>query len=343
MRFKEKYKTIAQIIKNKIHENQYKDYLPPLKDILSEYNIAQRTATRAFDILKRDGIIIYEKGIGHKIISAPAVLHERKNLRICLIKPFLHDLYNMPRSHKYISGVLACCRKFGSQVEIYNNKKNSSTIIAELKKRKDIQAIIFIPGYPGTYNTEDINNELKKFRIPVVTNYFELHKNLSQVDYGDYDVIRAVFTCCDINLPSYFFSLNYISEWVRNREMHFKSIFKKSGKIFKIPDTALMDWEPEKFFRIGYRTAGFYFDKLKFPANIIGVNDYIACGALKFLVEKQISFPGENRLIGIDNDSISSKYMLTTADLNFYKKGYYTALHIHKHYRELAEGKKVDC
>jgi len=50
------------------------------------------------------------------------------------------------------------------------------------------------------------------------------------------------------------------------------------------------------------------FDAQRFPSAVVGANDIIALGSIKYFLQKKINIPGDVAVVGFNNISLSAMY-----------------------------------
>ena len=221
MSFDIKYQDIAIQIEKKIKSKKYHDFLPGQKVLINEFKVSQRTISKAVACLKEKKIIEFQKGIGNKIISGKAGAAFAKNLKIaCFMDIKTGDYYSNKKKLKYINGLIRGCIDFGSYIIFIDNndRKTHFQKLSEIKKKKDIDAVI----YQGLhYNDKKTINILKSFKKPVLLTQHFYGDAFSVVFYNNQEIIKKIFSHAPKNKNTYLISFRVTEPeswcWIEER------------------------------------------------------------------------------------------------------------------------------
>ncbi|HBE03642.1 MAG: hypothetical protein A2096_05795 [Spirochaetes bacterium GWF1_41_5] len=319
-----KYRHICKDIENKIKSNEFREYLPPVKDLISQYTTTQATISKALRILKQNGLLSYEKGIGNKINDNQQKNISGLNIGVMLpVRP--KETSEQNRQHmRLLRGFCSGAHFYNSRISLFINsdRKKEQSLLSRLAESRDLDALVYFP-LTVDYFIEKSQALLRKMKFPVITRNFHNDHKICRIDYTDDDIMKEIFKCIPADLPVYFISINYPVYWVNNREKYFQENFKLVNKKSVIKNLKKMYSEnhmhPRLLQMAGYQSLEANFSNLEFPCVMIGVNDAVALGAMQYLLQKQISIPGQVSLFGIDCSSRAGRGVIASADLSLYR------------------------
>ncbi|HBE01212.1 MAG TPA: hypothetical protein DC049_01880 [Spirochaetia bacterium] len=343
MPFKIKYKKIALDIAEKIRANQLQDTLPDYKKIMHIYKISKNTVTKIIKELKLMGLLTQKKITGYKLAGKTDVISD--HLRIAVLKSFISRTstahFDAIRS---LEGITNCCHEHHSDMELYNIdffKGREKELINRLKTNK-IDCIIYMPFF--YFIDENLLKFIKKARIPVIamTNYKIRHNpGISTVLISNKKIMKKIYEELNSKYRTYLLSFTGTDQiWIAERERYFKLYFKDRGEVIYFDNTPIgLKNRDKQLIQYAYETAKKYFPAFSLPVNIIGINDAVAFGAMKYFLEKKIKIPEEVKIIGIDNKKKYTGDLLCSIDKSYYWLSYNTVLFIHKNIYALKQGK----
>ncbi|HBE02760.1 MAG: hypothetical protein A2096_11720 [Spirochaetes bacterium GWF1_41_5] len=354
MPFPQKYQKLADTLEKYILEKKYRNNFPPLAEIINSFNISQKTASRALSLLQKKNLIKYQPGSGYKIVQ-DGKKNKPHNLRIAYVRPF-HTWYAKPRQvfqsynyNEFLRGVLKGAENFSSAVEIYNNSdpQSEARILSRLVRRRDLAAVIYQPADADLFSKILIRKYIIKSPIPFIVDNFlsaelKVKNFFSLLYYSSRDIMHEIYVNSGENnghtLLLSIAQQNEYEVWIPQREKYFSEFFPGS-QIIVCPQTKSVP-APRDHIRAGYESLKkICSHKNKIPSLIIGLTDFIAYGALRFCMKKNIKVPGKVKIIGIDDARGFTKGYLSSVRLSRFRAGLKAAQLVHCKYSELSSGK----
>lgn len=329
-----KYKSIAKTLIEKIKKGEYKknDFLPSEAELSKMFKVSRVTIRQALNILINDGLIKPIAGVGSVVINdgsskvgAATLDKEAKNIYFVLIlsKNIKWGIEN-PFYAEIISGAEQKIRESGYHLlfTVYYEDIKRASDLSELIIKKHVNGFLLVgdieekfiamvkrSGLPSVV----VNNPIgEKYDLPMVVND----------DFrGGYSVIKLLYdTGCRkiacIKGPA-------TSMSCEERFKGYLTALKNLG--LPIQENLIVEGNLE--FEAGYEAVKKIFSSKIIPDGIFAINDTMAIGAMKFLLEKGIEIPKDVSIVGFDNIGQSAQVVpaLTTVDVQRREMGYISA------------------
>lgn len=326
-----KYKAIAKFLIQKIQKGEYKKntFLPSESELSKMFKVSRVTIRQALSILVNENLIKPIAGVGSVVINdTPGKIsldenttEKSKNIYFVLIlsKNVKWGIEN-PFYAEIISGAEQKIREKGYHLlfTLYEDVKRASDL-SELMIKKHINGFLLVGDMD-----EKFINLVKKSGLPaiVVNNpigeKYELPTVINDDFRGGFEATKFLYnTGCRriacIKGPS-------TSTSCEERFKGYISALKNLG--LEVQQNLIVEGNLE--FESGYDAVRKILSSKIMPDGIFAINDTMAIGALKFIIEKGIDVPNEISIIGFDNIAQSSQVVpaLTTVDVQRKDMGY---------------------
>lgn len=330
-----KYKQIAKFLIEKIISKEYKKntLLPSEKQLCEIFNCSRVSVRQAIEILVRHKIVQPLPGIGTVIL--------RDDISEHILNTIIEEYPT--QSPRYIYGIIAAGKirlgidnPFYSEIvqgieeKIRETKYHFSfTVFENIKRITDISELILTKNVSGFILLGEIDEKFiitaKNSGLPIilVNNHLGTKYNLPSIvndDYrGGYEATKYLFTtgCRKIGCLKGPTDATSCEERVEG----YKAALRDLG----LPITESYVIEGDLEFESGYEKAK-EFIQLGVDG-IFVVNDLMALGAIKYLLENGIKIPEDISIIGFDNIPQSQQITpaLTTMNIERRQMGYIAA------------------
>lgn len=328
-----KYKSIAKFLIQKIQKGEYKKntFLPSEAELSKMFKVSRVTIRQALNILIHENLIKPIAGVGSVVVndtpgkfSTEASSGGAKSIYFVLIlsKTVKWGIEN-PFYAEIISGAEQKIREIGYHLlfTLYEDIRRASDL-SELIVKKHINGFLLIGDMD-----EKFINLVKKSGLPVVIinnpigEKYELPVVINDDFRGGFEATKFLYnTGCKkiacIKGPS-------TSMSCEERYKGYLSALRNLG--LEINENLIVEGNLE--FESGYDAVKKIFSSKIMPDGIFAINDTMAIGALKFIIERGIEIPKEVSIIGFDNIAQSSQVVpsLTTVDVQRKEMGYIAA------------------
>ncbi|MEN3013430.1 MAG: GntR family transcriptional regulator [Endomicrobiia bacterium] len=324
-----KYKTIAKILSQKIQKGEYKKntFLPSEAELSKMFKVSRVTIRQALNILIHENLIKPIAGVGSVVINeTPSKFSEisvdkTKSIYFVLIlsKSVKWGIEN-PFYAEIISGAEQRVRENGYHLlfTLYEDIRRASDL-SDLMIKKHINGFLLVGDMD-----EKFINLVKKSGLPsVIINNpigekYELPTIINDDFRGGFEATKFLYnTGCRkiacIKGPSSSLSCE-------ERYRGYISALKNFG--LEVTSNLVVEGNLE--FESGYDAVKKIFSSKILPDGIFAINDTMAIGALKFLIEKGVEIPKEISIIGFDNIAQSAQVVpsLTTVNVERKEMGY---------------------
>ncbi|HBE03719.1 MAG TPA: hypothetical protein DC049_14790 [Spirochaetia bacterium] len=335
----QKYLTIAEELEKKILSHKLKEF-PDYCQLTEKFNITRRTAGKIVALLKKKGLIAYQPGIGNRLslVKNNIYDHNKKKIIIAISPVRDYTMQSLFYNNELLRGLSEYCIKNQLLLRIYSTDNLAAH--PGLFSRETINRVLGIFYNPHHYAFDKkIIDIIKKNSLPAVSNIFCREKSLvvSTVSYQEQDVLCILHKNVNPQIPVYLVSLRDKKEpWIRKREILFGAYFRERGTVIRLKKKlSVADCNMNKFIRIGYITAKKLYDEMRFPCAIIGINDAVARGVMKYLLKRKIKIPETASIAGIDCNILITRDLISSVEINRFRMGYEAARLLHKKNREM--------
>lgn len=270
-------------------------------------NVAEENKQRVLKVLEETG---YKPNA-----LARGLLMNKTNV-IGVIVP---DLSNINFA-EFVKGIENEAKSNGLSVLLTTSENDTDSEISyfQLFKEKRVDGIIF----SGTIFTEKHREELEKADIPFIVfgQWFE-HPKLTCVNVDNeraaYEATKYLISKCVKNLSMIMGPL-----WDRSAGYDRYSGFLKAIVEEGINPKDIVLEEGDFSIKSGYKAMKSILERKKIDG-VLAANDFMAIGAIKYLVDKGIKIPDEVQVMGFDDNIISEIYnpSLSTIKIDFYEAG----------------------
>ncbi len=331
-----KYKNIAKTLIEKIKKGEYKknDFLPSEAELSKIFKVSRVTVRQALNILINDGWIKPIAGVGSVVINdssskigVSSLDKESKNKNIYFILILSKNIkwgIENPFYAEIISGAEQKIREDGYHLLF-------TVYYEDIKRASDLSELIIKKHVNGFLLVGDIEEKfivmVKKSGLPAVVvnnpiaEKYELPMVINDDFRGGYSVTKFLYdTGCRkiacIKGPT-------TSASCEERFKGYLTALKNLG--LQVQENLIVEGNLE--FESGYDAVKKIFSSKVVPDGIFTINDTMAIGAMKFLLEKGIEIPKDVSIVGFDNIGQSAQVVpaLTTVDVQRREMGYISA------------------
>ncbi|MCX7903848.1 MAG: LacI family transcriptional regulator [Caloramator sp.] len=293
-----------------------------IKDIAKLAGVSPATVSRVINETgnvaeeKKQRVLKVLKETGYKPNALARGLLLNKTNVIGVIVP---DLSNINFA-EFVKGIENEAKLNGLGVLLTTSENDTDSEISyfQLFKEKRVDGIIF----SGTIFTEKHREELEKADIPFIVfgQWFEHYKlicvNIDN-EKAAYEATKYLISKGAKNLSMIMGPL-----WDRSAGYDRYSGFLKAVVEGGISPKDVVLEEGDFTIKSGYRAMKRILEK-KNVDGVLAANDFMALGAIKYLVDMGMMIPDEVQIMGFDDNMISEIYnpSLSTVKINFYEAG----------------------
>ncbi len=310
-----KFENIYEKLKRDITALPPYHRIPPVRDLMEQFDVSQYTIDKALKTLEQEGLIHKRVGRGIYTSGVNAKFERLSVKRIVIAAPsYPSPMYDilLERLHTKISN--------NGSVPLIVRYNYRETIDRWIPREK-FDAIILIP--PGIRLGVEHIVKLHRLSVPVVV----LGRMLADLDI---DCVDSDNVMCGALAANHLIESGHrklavmlAEPHVRNQEIRVKS-FIRQAKLTGIGDVEVIDCETQSGQSPAERAYHRFLEVIKSDIDFTGLfvhGDFGALGVLKVCYDNGIHIPNQLSIIGFSNLPGSAYYCpsLTTIDQNYPK------------------------